>query len=200
MIDGADRARCATQLPELPEARRQRYRARVRAVGLRRRLLTASRETADYFEATVTALGAPTPKLCANWVTGELAAALNREDVDIARSRVSPDALGCADREQRGRRHSYRQDGEGGVRRDVATARAAPTRSSRSAGLRQISDAGAIEKMVDEVLAANAKQVADYRAGKEKAFNSLVGQVMKATKGKANPAQVNEILRRKLGG
>ena len=66
-------------------------------------------------------------------------------------------------------------------------------------GLRQISDAGAIEKLVDEVLAANAKQVEDYRAGKEKAFNSLVGQVMKASKGKANPAQVNELLRRKLG-
>jgi aspartyl-tRNA(Asn)/glutamyl-tRNA(Gln) amidotransferase subunit B len=67
-------------------------------------------------------------------------------------------------------------------------------------GLRQISDSGAIEKIVDEVLAANAKQVADYRAGKEKAFNSLVGQVMKRSQGKANPAQVNEVLRRKLGG
>jgi aspartyl-tRNA(Asn)/glutamyl-tRNA(Gln) amidotransferase subunit B len=67
-------------------------------------------------------------------------------------------------------------------------------------GLKQISDAGAIEKVVDEVLAANARQVADYRSGKEKAFNSLVGQVMKATQGKANPAQVNEILRRKLKG
>ena len=66
--------------------------------------------------------------------------------------------------------------------------------------LKQISDAGEIEKKVDEVLAANAKQVEDYRAGKEKAFNSLVGQVMKATKGKANPAQVNEILKRKLAG
>ena len=66
-------------------------------------------------------------------------------------------------------------------------------------GLRQISDAGEIEKLVDEVLAANAKQVQDYRAGKEKAFNSLVGQVMKATRGKANPAQVNELLKRKLG-
>ena len=65
--------------------------------------------------------------------------------------------------------------------------------------MKQISDAGEIEKLVDDVLAANRKQVDDYRAGKEKAFNSLVGQVMKATKGKANPAQVNEILRRKLG-
>ncbi len=69
-----------------------------------------------------------------------------------------------------------------------------------SGGLKQISDAGAIEKIVDEVLSANAKQVEDYRSGKEKAFNSLVGQVMKRTQGKANPAQVNEILRRKLGG
>jgi aspartyl-tRNA(Asn)/glutamyl-tRNA(Gln) amidotransferase subunit B len=67
-------------------------------------------------------------------------------------------------------------------------------------GLKQVSDAGAIEKIVDQVLAANAKQVEDYRAGKEKAFNSLVGQVMKATRGKANPAQVNEILKRKLTG
>ena len=67
-------------------------------------------------------------------------------------------------------------------------------------GLKQISDAGAIEKIVDEVLAANAKQVEDYRAGKGKAFNSLVGQVMKATQGKANPVQVNEILKRKLTG
>jgi len=67
-------------------------------------------------------------------------------------------------------------------------------------GLKQISDTGAIEKIVDQVLAANAKQVEDYRAGKEKAFNSLVGQVMKATQGKANPAQVNEILKRKLAG
>ena len=67
-------------------------------------------------------------------------------------------------------------------------------------GLRQISDEGSIEKIVDEVLASNAKQVEDYRAGREKAFNSLVGQVMKATKGKANPAQVNEILKRKLAG
>jgi aspartyl-tRNA(Asn)/glutamyl-tRNA(Gln) amidotransferase subunit B len=66
-------------------------------------------------------------------------------------------------------------------------------------GLRQISDAGAIEKLIDEVLAANEKQVADYRAGKQKAFNALVGQVMKATRGSANPAQVNDILRRRLG-
>ena len=79
-------------------------------------------------------------------------------------------------------------------------AKVPPTTLSRSKGLKQISDAGAIEKIVDEVLAANEKQVADYRSGKEKAFNSLVGQVMKRSQGKANPAQVNEVLRRKLKG
>ena len=77
---------------------------------------------------------------------------------------------------------------------------AAPDDVIEKLGLKQVSDAGAIEKAVDEVLAANPKQVADYKAGKERAFNSLVGQVMKTTKGKANPAQVNEILRRKLQG
>ena len=80
----------------------------------------------------------------------------------------------------------------------MGRAKATPTQIIEKRGLQQISDAGEIEKIVDEVLAANAKQVEDYRAGKEKAFNSLVGQVMKATKGKANPAQVNEILRSKL--
>jgi aspartyl-tRNA(Asn)/glutamyl-tRNA(Gln) amidotransferase subunit B len=82
----------------------------------------------------------------------------------------------------------------------VAAGEGSPDEIIEKRGLKQISDAGAIEKTVDEVLAANAKQVADYKAGKEKAFNSLVGQVMKATNGKANPAQVNEILRRKLSG
>jgi aspartyl-tRNA(Asn)/glutamyl-tRNA(Gln) amidotransferase subunit B len=82
----------------------------------------------------------------------------------------------------------------------VAAGEGSPDEIIQKRGLKQISDSGEIEKAVDEVLAANAKQVADYKAGKEKAFNSLVGQVMKATKGKANPAQVNEILRRKLGG
>ena len=81
---------------------------------------------------------------------------------------------------------------------DVEPAKATVDAIIEKRGLKQISDAGAIEKLVDEVLAANAKQVEDYRAGKDKAFNSLVGQVMKATQGKANPAQVNEILRRKL--
>jgi aspartyl-tRNA(Asn)/glutamyl-tRNA(Gln) amidotransferase subunit B len=137
------------------------------------------------------------PKLCAHWQTGALNAALNDSGLDIAASRVAPESLArllrrVADNTLSGKMAKEVFDamwaGEGEA--DAIIERR---------GLRQISDAGAIEKLVDEVLAANDKQVADYRAGKEKAFNSLVGQVMKATRGKANPAQVNEILRRRLG-
>jgi len=183
-------------MPELPEARRSRL---VREYGLASydaALLTASRATADYFEAMVKASGVE-PKLCANWQTGALNASLNEAGLEIAASRVAADSLAqllkrIADGTLSGKMAKEVFDamwaGEGDAETIIA-----------QRGLRQISDAGAIEKAVDEVLAANARQVADYRAGKDKAFNSLVGQVMKATRGKANPAQVNEILKRKLG-
>jgi len=183
-------------MPELPEARRSRF---VREYGLApydAALLTASRAAADYFEAMAKASGVE-PKLCANWQTGALNASLNEAGLEIAQSRVAADSLArllkrIADGTLSGKMAKEVFDamwaGEGDAETIIA-----------ERGLRQISDAGAIEKVVDEVLAANARQVADYRAGKEKAFNSLVGQVMKATRGKANPAQVNEILRRKLG-
>ena len=135
-------------------------------------------------------------KVCANWQNGELAAALNREGLEISRSPVDAQALGLLVKRI--------SDGtiSGKIAKEVFEAmwRGEGTADAiiEAKGLRQISDSGAIEKLVDEVLAANAKQVEDYRAGKEKAFNSLVGQVMKATKGKANPAQVNEILQKKL--
>ncbi len=134
----------------------------------------------------------------ANWIVGPLAAKLNDQNLDISQSRISSDQL----------RHLAKRMDEGvlsgKMAREVFDAVWAgegdvdDVISKR--GLRQISDAGAIEKIVEQILAANAKQVEDYRSGKEKAFNSLVGQVMKATQGKANPAQVNEILRRKLKG
>ncbi|MBW8906682.1 MAG: Asp-tRNA(Asn)/Glu-tRNA(Gln) amidotransferase GatCAB subunit B, partial [Betaproteobacteria bacterium] len=115
---------------------------------------------------------------------------------DIAHSRVPPEALGWI----------VQQVSEGALTGKMAkqafdgswSTGEAPQLVVEKQGLKPITDAGAIDKLVDEVLAANAKQIADYRAGKEKAFNALVGQVMKASKGKANPAQVNEILRRKL--
>ncbi|HUQ74084.1 MAG TPA: Asp-tRNA(Asn)/Glu-tRNA(Gln) amidotransferase GatCAB subunit B, partial [Burkholderiales bacterium] len=181
--------------PELPEARRQRFVREYALPAYDAGGLTASRAAADYFEAMLKASGAD-PKLCANWQMGELAAALNREERDIAASRMPPEHLGwivrqVGDGQLTGKmaKRVFEVAWEGGV---------TPQAVVEKEGLKPISDAGEVEKLIDQVLAANAKQVEDYRGGKEKAFNSLVGQVMKATKGKANPAQVNEILRRKL--
>jgi aspartyl-tRNA(Asn)/glutamyl-tRNA(Gln) amidotransferase subunit B len=127
---------------------------------------------------------------------GELAAALNRDERDIASSPITPAMLAGVVRRV--------SDGtiSGKAAKQVFEAMwqlgGGADEIIEREGLRQVSDAHAIEKVVDEVLAANARQVADYRAGKEKAFNSLVGQVMKATRGKANPAQVNDILKKRL--
>ena len=187
--------RLGRELPELPQARRERFIREYRLPAYDAAVLTASRAAADYFEALVKASGAE-PKTCANWQMGELAAALNREEKEIASSPVSAQMLaGIVQRVSDGTisGKAAKQVFDvmwmlGGGADEII----------EREGLKQLSDAGAIEKAVNEVLAANAKQVADYRAGKEKAFNSLVGQVMKATKGKANPAQVNDILKRKL--
>ncbi len=184
-------------LPELPEARRERFVAQYALPAYDAALLTASRAAADYYEALVKDSGAD-PKLCANWQTGALTAALNEAGAGIEQAKVAPAALaGLLKRVADGTL-------SGKMAKEVFDALWAGAASADAVieqrGLRQISDAGAIEPLVDQVLAANAKQVADYRAGKEKAFNALVGQVMKATQGKANPAQVNEILRRKLAG
>ena len=196
VVAEADIERIRAALPELPEARRARFAAQYALPMQDAALLTASRATADYYETLVKASGAE-PKLCANWVMGELAAALNREDRAIDASPVAAGLLAgllrrVADGTLSGKMAKEVFDamwtGEGDADTIV-----------EKRGLRQISDTGALEKLIDEVLAANPRQVEDYRAGKEKAFNSLVGQVMKATKGKANPTQVNEILRRRLG-
>ncbi|MGE3161342.1 MAG: Asp-tRNA(Asn)/Glu-tRNA(Gln) amidotransferase subunit GatB [Burkholderiales bacterium] len=197
VVAEADIERIRAALPELPEARR----ARLAALGLSAAdaaALVADKELADYYEACLAAAGEGQAKLSANWVTGELAGALNRAGLDIAQSPVGAEALGAllrrlADGTLSGKMAKEVFDamwnGEGAADEIIARR-----------GLKQISDAGSLEGVVDEVLAANAKQVEDYRAGKAKAFNSLVGQVMKATRGAANPAQVNEILKRRLGG
>ena len=183
-------------MPELPEARRSRFMREYGLPAYDAALLTGSRAAADYFEALVEASGVD-PKLCANWQAGALSAALNESGLPISESRIAAGSLArllrrIADGTLSGKMAREVFDamwrGEGDAEAII-----------EARGLKQISDAGTIENVVDEVLAANARQVADYRAGKEKAFNSLVGQVMKATRGKANPAQVNEILRRKLG-
>jgi aspartyl-tRNA(Asn)/glutamyl-tRNA(Gln) amidotransferase subunit B len=134
-----------------------------------------------------------------NWILGPLSAKLNEENLDIEKSKVKPDVLrALARRVSDGTVSNSSAIGE--ILSAMWNGEGSPDEIIEKRGLKQISDAGAIEKIVDQVVAANAKQVEDYRAGKEKAFNSLVGQVMKATQGKANPAQVNEILKRKLAG
>ena len=181
-------------LPELPEAKRARYVAM--GVGAQAaELLVASRESADFFERALAAGGAA--EAIAHLMTGELAALLKEAQNDFSTSPVSAQDLAML--------HKRVGDGtiSGKISKELLKAKFEGDAASidvliEKRGLRQISDAGAIEKLVDEVLAKNERQVADYRAGKEKAFNSLVGQVMKATQGKANPAQVNDVLRRKL--
>jgi aspartyl-tRNA(Asn)/glutamyl-tRNA(Gln) amidotransferase subunit B len=185
------------ELPELPGAMRERF---VREYGLSEyeaQTLTATKDLAGFFEGVAAAVA--DKKVASNWVMGEFSAALNASDLPVNRAPLSPAQLaGLIQRVLDGTINNK-------TAKDVFAALWAGEAASADAiidarGLRQISDAGAIEKIVDEVLAANAKSVEEFRAGKEKAFNALVGQTMKATKGKANPTQVNEILRRRLAG
>jgi aspartyl-tRNA(Asn)/glutamyl-tRNA(Gln) amidotransferase subunit B len=194
LIDAAWIARVREAMPELPEAMQARF-VRDYALSMHDAIaLTASRDLAAYFETV--AKDSPDSKMAANWMLGEVAAALNRSDLDIARAPVAANDLA--------RLLSRIADGtiSGKIAKEVFDAMWAgeggPDAIIDQRGLRQISDEGAIEKIVDDALAANAAIVAEYKAGKEKAFNSLVGKVMAASRGKANPAQVNAILKRKL--
>ena len=193
-------ARVRAEMPELPEAMQQRFVRDYALPAADAAALTGSRESAAYFEAAAKAAGGEA-KVVANWMLGELAAALNRAELDIARSPVSAAQLaGLLKRIADGTI-------SGKIAKDVFDAMWAGEAQGDDAadaiiaqkGLRQISDAGAIEKIVADAIAANPAIVAEYKAGKEKAFNSLVGKVMAASKGKANPAQVNAILKQKLG-
>ena len=201
-------------MPELPAAKRERFMQEYKLTGYDAELVTVSRAAADYFEELVKTSGGD-PKLCVNWQAGELAAALNREGKDYASSPVSAPMLGgllarIKDGTVSGTaakqvfdlmwefKTSAVEVPTGTAQFEGYTPSVLVDRIIEKQGLRQISDAGAIDKLVDEVLAANARLVADYRAGKEKAFNALVGQVMKASKGKANPVQASEALRRRL--
>jgi aspartyl-tRNA(Asn)/glutamyl-tRNA(Gln) amidotransferase subunit B len=188
-----------SRMPELPQAKRVRFQAQYGLPAQDTATLTLSRSMSEYFDRTVESVGGiASPKDVANWVTGDLSAKLNESGRDAAESAVSPTQLS--------RLIALIQDGT--ISRKLAkevfdamwAGEGDPDAIIEKRGLRQMSDVGALEAIVAEVLGANPKQVEDYRAGKEKAFNSLVGQVMKATKGKANPAQVNELLKKKLAG
>jgi aspartyl-tRNA(Asn)/glutamyl-tRNA(Gln) amidotransferase subunit B len=196
-IDDAWIERVKSELPELPEAMRARFAAQYGLPPYDTAALTASRELAAYFEATAASVPRAL-KLAANWVLGEVSAALNKAELDLTRVPVSAARLaGLLQRIQDGTI-------SGKIAKDVFDAMWAGDGDAdaiiAAKGLKQISDAGALGMIVDEVIVANPAIVAEFRAGKEKAFNSLVGKTMQATKGKANPAQVNSLLKEKLGG
>ncbi|GAA5587752.1 aspartyl/glutamyl-tRNA(Asn/Gln) amidotransferase subunit B [Acinetobacter calcoaceticus] len=186
-------------LPELPAARRARFIADFGVTEYDAHVLTLSREMADFYEAVVAAAGgAAQGKVSANWVMGEFSGALNKANLDLADSPVSAEQLGgmiarIIDNTISGKIakqvFGFMWESEGKSADDIIAEK----------GLKQETDTGAIEAIIKEVLAANEKMVEEYKSGKEKAFNGLVGQVMKASKGKANPAQVNELMKKLIG-
>ena len=183
-------------LPELPDAKRRRF---IEQFGLSRydaAVLTAGRSMAAYFEEVVQKIGAAHAKIAANWVMGDLAGALKRDGLEIAQSPIAADKLaGLAAR-------IADNTISGKIAKEVFEAMWAGEGDAdaiiEKKGLKQITDSGAIEAIVDQVLRANAKSVEEFRAGKERALNALVGQVMKLSQGKANPQQVTDLLRQKI--
>ena len=182
-------------LPELPDARKARFVSEHGLSDYDAGVLTASRELADYFEAVVEASGGQ-GKLSANWVMGELSGALNKSDCEVKDSPVTAAALGAM--------LQRIEDGtiSGKIAKQVFEAmwngEGSADEIIEQQGLKQISDSSAIEGIIREVLDNNPKQIEQYRGGQEKLFGFFVGQVMKATQGKANPKQVNELLRKLL--
>ncbi|MFW1811587.1 Asp-tRNA(Asn)/Glu-tRNA(Gln) amidotransferase subunit GatB [Acinetobacter ursingii] len=186
-------------MPELPAARRERFIADFAVTEYDAHVLTLSREMADFYEAVVAASGgAAQGKIAANWVMGEFSGALNKAGLELAESPVSAEQLGgmiarIVDNTINGKIakqiFGFMWEAEGKSADDIISEK----------GLKQETDTGAIEAIIKDVLAANEKMVEEYKSGKEKAFNGLVGQVMKAAKGKANPAQVNELMKKLIG-
>jgi aspartyl-tRNA(Asn)/glutamyl-tRNA(Gln) amidotransferase subunit B len=189
-------AQILEEQPELPQAKVERYRLEFGLPTVHAVSLTQSIEVAVYFEEVLAALGRDAAKMAANWILGELAGALNSAGLDISASPVSSQQLAGL------LRRVLDNTISGKMAKDVFEAIWAGEGDADSIiekrGLKQMSDTGELEKIVDGVLSANPKSVEEFRAGKEKAFNALVGQAMKATRGKGNPAQINEILKRKL--
>lgn len=184
------------ELPELPDAKRERFIDQYGLSSYDAGVLTVSRELADYYEQVADACG--DAKLAANWVMGELAGALNRAGIEIADAPIDAAMLaGLLSR-------ILDETISGKIAKEVFEAMWQGEGDADAVidakGLKQVTDATAIEAMVDEVIAANPQQLEQYRAGKTKLMGFFVGQVMKASAGKANPAQVNEILKRRLDG
>ena len=187
--------RVRAEMTELPRVMAARFCADYGLSEYDASILTQSKEMATYFEATAKACGQP--KLAANWITGELSRRLNATDIALAQAPVRAAQLAAL----------ISRIADGTISNNAAKQVFDALWSGESAdvdaviaakGLKQLNDSSALEKIIDDVLATNAKNIEEFRAGKDKAFNALVGQVMKASKGQANPAQVNELLKRKL--
>jgi aspartyl-tRNA(Asn)/glutamyl-tRNA(Gln) amidotransferase subunit B len=196
-VDAELIASVRTTLPELPDQKAARFSTQYGLSAYDAGVLTASRELAEYYEEVVrTAPG--DRKLAANWVMGDLAAALNKEGLEVSSGKIPAERLGELLRRIQDATIS------GKIAKEVFELMWSQGLSAdaviESKGLRQITDSAAIERAIEEVMAKNPAQLAEYRAGKDKLFGFFVGQVMKATGGKANPAQLNELLRGKLRG
>ncbi|HEX2605100.1 MAG TPA: Asp-tRNA(Asn)/Glu-tRNA(Gln) amidotransferase GatCAB subunit B, partial [Oxalicibacterium sp.] len=189
-------------MPELPGAMRDRFMRDYGLSAYDASVLTQSKAMANYFEQAVAAAGSEQAKPAANWLMGDVSSTLNREGIEIDAALVTPTQLALL----------LKRIADGTISNKIAKEVFSAMWEAKSdsatltddiieaKGLKQISDSGALEKIVDEVLAANAKSVEEFRAGKEKAFNALIGQAMKASKGKANPAQLTALLKKKLSG
>jgi len=196
-IDAAFIKNVEKTLPELPDAKRARFMQQYGLNAYDAGVLTSSREMADYYENVAKDSGVE-PKIAANWVAVELSGYLNRDNKDISESPVTSAMMAGLLKRMADKTIS------GKIAKDVLEAMWAGEGDADAViekkGLKQITDSGAIEKVVDEIIAKNPKQLEQYRAGKDALFGFFVGQVMKATQGKANPAQVNELLKKKLSG
>jgi len=184
-------------LPELPVEKMERFKAEFKLTDYDASVLTHSREMAEYFETVLKHTKAP-PKIVANWVMGDLSAFLNKEGMEITASPISPEAFAVL------LERIHDQTISGKIAKTVFEAMwkgdGTADEVIEKQGLKQVTDTGAIEAMIMEVINNNPEQLEQYRSGKDKLFGFFVGQVMKASKGKANPAQVNEILKEKLKG
>lgn len=196
IIDDAFIESVRTTLPELPDRKAMRFQQQYGLSEYDASVLATDRSTADFFETVANDCG--DAKLAANWVMVDLQSVLNKQELDIARSPVSAGAL--AGLIKRIKDNTISSKIAKTVFEAMVNGEGSADSIIDSKGLKQVTDTGAIEKMIDAIIAANPKQVDQYRSGQEKVFTFFVGQVMKESKGKANPAQVNEILQKKLKG
>jgi aspartyl-tRNA(Asn)/glutamyl-tRNA(Gln) amidotransferase subunit B len=195
VIDEAFKEQVKITMPELPDAKKQRFKDQYGLDEEMTTILTSSRQLADYFEVVVKE-SVCEAKICANWVTGDLLAALNRAGLDISDSPVSHERFAgllarISDNTISGKiaKQVFEEMWQGTASADEII---------EVKGLKQITDTGAIEAIINKIIADNPGQVEQYRSGKDKVFGFFVGQVMKAMQGKANPGEVNKMLKDKL--